>query len=327
MLNPTEADHIQLLAMTLSESEERGGCGLGNLEHQSEDPNHDPRIDAVFPLHNHAWRNKALNLHWKRNFSTRARLAGACARWKCRRRSRRVGSSDEAQDPADAGVPRGVQSATERARGALGTAVYEEPREAGTASASTPRRLLERSQSAMQPLLKRSQSLIRAARHQVDKLHRSLREQMVDELSPHEAFLSDVNTQYGERFAFLFAFTEAASQSLVALVWLMMAAILLDLLGGPDTFHTYLRTTGVVGLLIPCVWRPWWRNVLETFQLSSLATGLPACQVEKRSWHNILDTCRAVPQVGPTFLGEVGSDGASTVEHVCVTGLAPTHFS
>ena len=49
---PCEADRIQLISLLLTKDEERGGCGLGNLEHLDEDDDHDPRILAVFPLHN-----------------------------------------------------------------------------------------------------------------------------------------------------------------------------------------------------------------------------------------------------------------------------------
>ena len=49
---PTEADRVQLTAMLLTMDEARGGCGFGNLEHLDDDEDHDPRIVAVFPLHN-----------------------------------------------------------------------------------------------------------------------------------------------------------------------------------------------------------------------------------------------------------------------------------
>ena len=56
LLEPTEADRILVTAEILSWPVERGGIGLGNLEHLEEEPHHDPRIVAVFPLHNRDWR-------------------------------------------------------------------------------------------------------------------------------------------------------------------------------------------------------------------------------------------------------------------------------
>lgn len=44
-------------------------------------------------------------------------------------------------------------------------------------------------------------------------------------------------------------------ESLHALLYLILAAELLSLLTGA-TFVHYLRTTGLAGLLIPCVWGP-----------------------------------------------------------------------
>lgn len=53
-LSPTEADRIQVTAMLLNLPVSRGGCGLINIEHFQEDT-HDPRVCAVFPLHNSEW--------------------------------------------------------------------------------------------------------------------------------------------------------------------------------------------------------------------------------------------------------------------------------
>lgn len=54
-LVPTEADRIQLTAQVLSRPTSRGGCDLGNLEHLDEYEGDDPRVNAIFPLHNYAW--------------------------------------------------------------------------------------------------------------------------------------------------------------------------------------------------------------------------------------------------------------------------------
>ena len=74
VLNPTEADRIQLTAMILSKHEERGGCGFGNIEHLEEDPNDDPRVISIFPLHNKEW-SRRVTAQWKAAFSLKARSA------------------------------------------------------------------------------------------------------------------------------------------------------------------------------------------------------------------------------------------------------------
>lgn len=68
VLSPTEADRIQLTAMILSKAEERGGCGFGNIEHLEEDPNDDPRVISIFPLHNKEW-SRRVTAQWKEAFS------------------------------------------------------------------------------------------------------------------------------------------------------------------------------------------------------------------------------------------------------------------
>lgn len=84
LIDPTEADRIHMIAALLQREEERGGCGLGNLEHLQEDLDTDPRIDAVFPLHNVEWV-ESVKAEWKKDGCC-SRLSGVLKRaCDCRR--------------------------------------------------------------------------------------------------------------------------------------------------------------------------------------------------------------------------------------------------
>ena len=50
----------QVTARLLSADVDEGGCGFGNLEHFHEERNHDPRLVAIFPLHNRATKSPPL---------------------------------------------------------------------------------------------------------------------------------------------------------------------------------------------------------------------------------------------------------------------------
>eukprot|EP01043_Picozoa_sp_COSAG02_P096750 COSAG02_NODE_33013_length_507_cov_0.627451_1_plen_169_part_11 len=72
----------------------------------------------------------------------------------------------------------------------------------------------------------------------------------------HENFLTSVNSQYGERFAFLFAFNTCCSQSFVVLIFVSLSLEVVNMFSGgsPSFWVFYLQASGVIGLLIPCVW-------------------------------------------------------------------------
>ena len=86
-----------------------------------------------------------------------------------------------------------------------------------------------------------------------------------DVLKSEKKFLKQVQSQYGDRFAFLFAFMQAITE---ALLWLQLFMAVYFLFIWPLVETTYgatfwdfsadyyRRATGVYGLLVPCVWCP-----------------------------------------------------------------------
>jgi hypothetical protein len=232
VLSPTEADRIQLTAMILSRPVKRGGCGWDNIEHMDDDPLRDPRVVAVFPLHNMDWVERSRR-HWKEHFSAMGRLR----RWAqqhrrtvqiyrtvtCRRTGRtRVATLDEDGHEVGrqvAGAPpaerqQGQQGSTES--GATDSAAAAAPAAAATGGGggggggggrgdavpphfpllkNSSKRLLHASR---RKVLAGAAQLGRYGRARVNWLWRTMRAEMVDG-GPHEEILGQINEQYGER--------------------------------------------------------------------------------------------------------------------------------
>ena len=86
-----------------------------------------------------------------------------------------------------------------------------------------------------------------------------------DVLNSEKKFLKQIQSQYGDRFAFLFAFMQAITRALLLLQFFMVVHFLLlwplveTTYGVPfwDFSENYSRrASGVFGLLVPCVWCP-----------------------------------------------------------------------
>lgn len=89
-----------------------------------------------------------------------------------------------------------------------------------------------------------------------------------------EKFLKQVQSQYGDRFAFLFAFMQAITRGLVLLQLFMVVHFLLlwplveTTYGVPfwDFSENYSRrASGVFGLLVPCVWCPIFLGIWDRY--------------------------------------------------------------
>lgn len=106
--------------------------------------------------------------------------------------------------------------------------------------------------------------------------------------SEHEIFLTNVSQQYGERFAFLFAFTTACSESFAILIYITFSLYLIRFFGSTTQkfWEFYLRLSGFVGLLIPCVWGPaflsrwdrmayWYSNMWGSVGVTSIPAPSP----------------------------------------------------
>eukprot|EP01043_Picozoa_sp_COSAG02_P000235 COSAG02_NODE_4_length_69935_cov_46.806590_43_plen_923_part_00 len=268
MLNPTEADRIQLTAMLLSKQQGRGGCGFGNIEHLEEDANKDPRVVCIFPLHNKEW-NRHVTAQWKTAFSLKARAmqlrTGAqdtirpfCATVRnCGHR----GTLESVGDTFEAGTDPSVmpsygidpedleeRAETERSqlRAVQRTAIQGVKRAGGAA-------------------IQKSRSTARLAHRQLTKTKSKAARKLARQLakprgvtSEHEKFLTNVKQQYGERYAFLFAFNTACAESFTVLIYITFGLWVIQLFGSntQSFWETYLRLSGLVGLAIPCVWGP-----------------------------------------------------------------------
>lgn len=235
VLNPTEADRIQLTALILSKDQHRGGCGFGNIEHHGLNPDDDPRVVSIFPLHNKEWIRR-VTAEWKAAFSLRARAVHfRTDMWEMMKRTRgRVRSCCCGGVPVEPGFeaesftdPDDFEEHNESVRSFLRS--YQDGLATGRAVLS------------------------RRASMAVHKLAKQLSKPR-DVHTAHEKFLTSVCSQYGERFAFLFAFITCCSQSFVVLIYMTLGLSLAKLLSENWTFN--LQVTGIVGILIPCVWGP-----------------------------------------------------------------------
>lgn len=70
-----------------------------------------------------------------------------------------------------------------------------------------------------------------------------------------ETFLTEIRDQYGVRLAFLFAFMQLCEQCVMSIAW--PAAIGSIIGASVMSWSNYLRVVGVVGLLVPAWWAPW----------------------------------------------------------------------
>ena len=271
MLNPTEADRIQTPAMLLSKQQGRGGCGFGNIEHLEEDTNKDPRVVCIFPLQNKEW-NRQVTAQWKKAFSLKARAmqlqSGAqnmvrqvcTAVRNCGHRGillveGSVGDTYEADTDPSVMPSYGIdpedledQAETERSQlRAVQRSAIQGVRRAGGAA------------------IQKSRSTARLAHRQLTKTKSKAVRKLAKQLakprgvtSEHERFLTNVKQQYGERYAFLFAFNTACAESFAVLIHITFGLWIIKLFGSntQSFWESYLRLSGLVGLMIPCVWGP-----------------------------------------------------------------------
>jgi hypothetical protein len=255
-LNPTEADRIQLTAMLLAKHQGRGGCGFGNIEHREADPDDDPRIVSIFPLHNKQWIRR-VTAQWVAAFSLKARVRiFRTAMWdkmKDTCSSIRSCGSREPEEPAfEVSIGAEPQSLTPG---------YDKDSEDFEERDETARRKLRAYQDHMLKIRrsggKASQALSRTKSKAVQMLAKQLRKPR-GVPTAHENFLTSVNGQYGERFAFLFAFNTCCSQSFVVLILISLSLEVANMFNqnSASFWEFYLQATGIIGLLIPCVWGP-----------------------------------------------------------------------
>eukprot|EP01047_Picozoa_sp_COSAG01_P017305 COSAG01_NODE_913_length_12779_cov_9.134385_6_plen_570_part_00 len=114
VLNPTEADRIYNTAMILCRSKERGGPELGgpkgNLDHMEEDPKRDPRIEAVFPMHNQEWRRR-ITRDWCKQIPIYSALQRRQRRRKHPEDEGSSSSEEEEDEPDEDYVPSVIENA------------------------------------------------------------------------------------------------------------------------------------------------------------------------------------------------------------------------
>ena len=303
VLNPTEADRIQLTALILSKHQDRGGCGFGNIEHLEEDENDDPRVVSIFPLHNKEW-SKRVTAQWKAAFSLKARVIQFRAAatdtlkraYKCVRTCELEDDSEEPEDaigeaehsltPGYNKDPEDIEEREERQRRHLRAAqetalLARRMKAVGGATVGATKRVGGAAIGATR------QTLSKTKRKAVRKLAAQLKKPR-GVRSEHEKFLTNVNQQYGERFAFLFAFNTALSESFAVLIYITLGLWMIKIVGG-DTrsfWEFYLRLSGFVGLLIPCVWGPaflsrwdrmayWYSNLWGSVGVTSIPAPSP----------------------------------------------------
>jgi hypothetical protein len=254
-LDPSEADRIQLISLLLTKDDTRGGCGFGNLEHLDEDEDHDPRIVAIFPLHNPEYvetitqviaspkRNllrqtgaqlfslqiaKRFGVHicqeWKQNASFCRRLLKlAKAPFRCR-------GTDE-QSLAEAEAAERAEKLSARLAGhkeaPSAPALHESS--ASAAAAKAKRAKVEARNNEAQtlgasvddaedivPSAKEKWSSSKSPGQSVNNIlpqAKRMQELLENDLAPdvlksEKKFLKQIQSQYGDRFAFLFAFMQ-----------------------------------------------------------------------------------------------------------------------
>lgn len=289
VVKPTEADRIQLTALLLSKHQGRGGCGFGNIEHLEEDQDDDPRVVSIFPLHNKEWTTR-VTAEWKAAFSLRSRAVQfRTATWETVQRTYRTirtccgdqsvdeiavhdqiavqGEEEdhgletdeeafEEREEANRRFLRAQQEATTAVRvGTGGRGVLHTTRSAAEA------RLKHSTRSALRQTTNMAKRTVKTSTMLGEFAVRKLAAQFkkpTNVHSSHAEFLSSIHSQYGERFAFLFAFNAACSESFVVLIYVMFGLWIVKMFGGNSQtmWEFYLCLSGVVGLLIPCVWGP-----------------------------------------------------------------------
>jgi hypothetical protein len=114
VLNPTEADRIYNTAMILCRPKKRGGCELGgpngNLDHMEEDPKRDPRIEAVFPMHNQEWRRR-ITSKWCKQIPIYSALQRRQRRRKHPEDEGSSSSEEEKDEPDEDYAPSAIENA------------------------------------------------------------------------------------------------------------------------------------------------------------------------------------------------------------------------
>lgn len=309
MLNPTEADRIQLTAMLLSKQQGRGGCGFGNIEHLEEDTHKDPRVVNIFPLHNKEW-NRQVTAQWKTAFSLRARAnqlrigaqetirqAYTAVRTYVPMRKytlESVGDTCEpGEDPSYGMDPEDLEDRAETERRQLRAVQWKAIQEVRRAGGEA---------------IQKSRSTVRLAHRQLTKTKSKAVRKLAKQLakprgvtSEHEEFLTSVKQQYGERYAFLFAFNTACAESFAVLIYITFGLWLVQLFGSntQSFWESYLRLSGLVGLLIPCIWGPaflsrwdrmahWYSSLWGSIGVTSIPAPSPFYKAKPAGQSNVL---------------------------------------
>jgi hypothetical protein len=328
VLVATEADRIQLTGMILSRNRVRGGCELagpedkpGSLEHLDANPVSDPRMVAIFPMHNNEWVESHYT-RWAVKISPRGRLTALknavccrrCAtqhamdmRWEEMSAQQRTAAECLGFEAADwprlqrdwphwdalfdderaaaellhlddfSWPPPLLPSQAERAAHDDDVDLAREAseaqgddmvlaREAGSggvaAKASKCRSCRRRKQKVHEHQRHHSFKSEMAATaldrmsSKANDTQEEVRHVAETGFGVPEAFLTEIESQYGVRFAFFFAFLSSAAASLLGIgLFCFIGSIIMGSIGG--WWKSYLCTLGIVGLLIPAVWCPW----------------------------------------------------------------------
>lgn len=229
-LDPSEADRIQLISLLLTKDEVRGGCGFGNLEHLDDDEDHDPRILAIFPLHNPEYV-ETITQEWRQNASFCRRLLKlAKAPFRCRGAGEQSSAEAEAAKRAEklsarlAGHKEAPSAPTLHESFASATAAKAEREKVGTGRnvAQTLDAPVDDDANIVPPVSSGSQSAnqkrssAKSLRQSMNNMlpHAKRVQEIIDsDLAPdvlksEKKFLKQIQSQYGDRFAFLFAFMQ-----------------------------------------------------------------------------------------------------------------------
>ena len=233
----SDAERVLMIARILES--ETDGCGFGHVEHITSRKDHDERVRYIFPLHDRAFAQELREIVSPANFWLRCR---GCTR---KRAKDAVSAAHDAQNVLEVSVGSGIEY--------IGSAVSGKRASAAHAEEQSPARGFQ-PVKAVNKAVTHFDNALQSSGKRVGKCTHGVVQAMGDLTRADSQIVERIAAQYGERVAFYFAFqyTFLNSLTLVIVMVLVMVAASFRF----KHYSTFLQISGLLGLLIPCVWGP-----------------------------------------------------------------------
>ena len=237
-LNVDEKERVLLIARMLRDDDEALGFkGFGDVEFLDKQENHDPRVEAIFPLHDRDYLAK-LEEQFKQIWNPFRKRPSSLPSHRERDAQQSAAATVLQQAERGRQARAAVLKAKHNRRNGLVANIAANRTEATSVAAIISAKLLG----------KRWRNITSASK----TLRRSVLFRW--QPTPQEiASIESLQSMYGDRIALFFVF-QATLRTTLNMV--LLVSVLVEILGYVFSYTTYLRITGLLGLLIPCTWGP-----------------------------------------------------------------------